>query len=46
LLAASVRAILLSVESNVLRLTDRELQDDVSREVDKLKSLAKNHQLW
>ncbi len=46
LLAASVRAILLSVESNVLRLTDRELQDDVSREVAQLKHLAKNHQQW
>jgi formiminotetrahydrofolate cyclodeaminase len=46
LLTASVRAMLLSVESNALRLTDPQFQDDVSREVDKLKHLAKNHQHW
>ncbi len=46
LLRASVRAILLSVESNALRLTDPEFQDQVRHEVDDLKHLAKNHQPW
>jgi formiminotetrahydrofolate cyclodeaminase len=46
LLAGSVRAMLLSVESNALRLTDREFQDDIAREVENLKQLAKNHQQW
>jgi formiminotetrahydrofolate cyclodeaminase len=46
LLAASIRAILLSVESNALRLTDPEFQDEVRREVEILKHLAKNHQHW
>ena len=46
LLKASVRAILLSVESNALRLTDPEFQDEVRREIDDLKHLAKNNQQW
>lgn len=46
LLRASVRAILLSVESNALRLADREFQDEVRREADQLKHLAINHQEW
>jgi methenyltetrahydrofolate cyclohydrolase len=46
LLAGSVRAMLLSVESNALRLTDREFQDDIAGEVENLKQLAMNHQQW
>jgi formiminotetrahydrofolate cyclodeaminase len=46
LLAGSVRAMLLSVESNALHSTDSELRDQVAREVEILKQLAKNHQQW
>jgi len=46
ILAGSVRALLLSVESNALRLTDRESRDQIAREVDVLKLLARNHQPW
>jgi len=46
LLAGSVRAMLLSVESNALRLTEPEFQENIAREVESLKQLAKNHQQW
>jgi formiminotetrahydrofolate cyclodeaminase len=46
ILAGSVRSMLLSVESNSLRLTDRESRAEVAREVEELKQLAKNHQQW
>jgi formiminotetrahydrofolate cyclodeaminase len=44
LLAGSVHAILLSVESNALGLTDVQLQAEVNCEVESLKQLAKKHQ--
>jgi formiminotetrahydrofolate cyclodeaminase len=46
ILAGSVRSMLLSVESNSLRLTDRESRAEIAREVEELKLLAKNHQQW
>ena len=46
LLAASVRAILLSVESNAQRLADPEFQREVMREVENLRLLAENHHEW
>jgi formiminotetrahydrofolate cyclodeaminase len=46
ILAGSVRSMLLSVESNSLRLTDRESRAQIAREVEELKLLAKNHQQW
>ena len=46
LLAAAVHAILLSVESNALYLTDPELRDEIAREVEILQLLAKKHQQW
>jgi formiminotetrahydrofolate cyclodeaminase len=45
-LAGSVRGILLSVESNALRLADRESREKIAREAEILKLLAKNHQEW
>jgi formiminotetrahydrofolate cyclodeaminase len=44
ILAGSVRSMLLSVESNALRLKDRESRAEIAREVEELKQLAKNHQ--
>ena len=44
ILAGSVRAMLLSVESNALLLKDRESRAEIAREVEQLKQLAKNHQ--
>jgi formiminotetrahydrofolate cyclodeaminase len=46
ILAGSVRSMLLSVESNALRLTNRESRAEIAREVEELKQLAKNHQQW
>ena len=46
LLAGAVRSILLSVESNALHLTDHEFQQEVQREIEALRQLAKNHQRW
>jgi formiminotetrahydrofolate cyclodeaminase len=46
ILAGSVRSMLLSVESNSLRLTNREARAEIAREVEELKQLAKNHQQW
>jgi formiminotetrahydrofolate cyclodeaminase len=46
LLGSSIRGMLLSVESNALRLSDPEFQAQVAREVEILKQLAKNHQQW
>jgi formiminotetrahydrofolate cyclodeaminase len=46
LLGSSIRGMLLSVESNALRLSDPELRDEVARDVEILKQLAKNHQQW
>jgi formiminotetrahydrofolate cyclodeaminase len=46
ILAGSVRSMLLSVESNALRLKDRESRAVIAREVEELKQLAKNHQQW
>jgi formiminotetrahydrofolate cyclodeaminase len=46
LLDASVRAMLLSVESNAKRLADSEFQREVAREIENLKLLAQNHHEW
>jgi methenyltetrahydrofolate cyclohydrolase len=46
LLAASVRAMLLSAEFNARRLADPEFQREVAREVENLKLLAQNHHEW
>lgn len=46
ILAGSLRSMLLSVESNALRVTDRESRAEIAREVDELKQLAKKHQQW
>ena len=46
LLGSSIRGMLLSVESNALRLSDPEFQAQVTREVEILKQLAKKHQQW
>jgi formiminotetrahydrofolate cyclodeaminase len=46
LLAASVRATLLSVESNAQLLSDPEFQREVAHEIENLKLLAENHQEW
>jgi formiminotetrahydrofolate cyclodeaminase len=46
LLAASVRAMLLSAESNAQRLADPGFQREVAREVENLKLLAQNHHGW
>ncbi len=46
LLAASVRAMLLSAELNAQRLADPEFQREVAREAENLKRLAQNHQPW
>jgi formiminotetrahydrofolate cyclodeaminase len=45
-LAGSVRGMLLSVESNALRLADPESREEIAREAEILKLLAKNHQEW
>jgi hypothetical protein len=37
---------LLSVESNALRLNDRESREEIAREAEILKLLATNHQEW
>ncbi|HLK22325.1 MAG TPA: cyclodeaminase/cyclohydrolase family protein [Bryobacteraceae bacterium] len=46
ILAGSLRSMLLSVESNALRVGDRESREAIGREADELKQLAKNHQRW
>jgi formiminotetrahydrofolate cyclodeaminase len=46
LLTASVRAMLLSAESNAQRLADPDFQREVAGEVENLKLLAQNHQPW
>jgi formiminotetrahydrofolate cyclodeaminase len=46
LLKASVRAMLLSAESNTRRLADPEFQREVAREIENLKLLAQNHHEW
>jgi methenyltetrahydrofolate cyclohydrolase len=46
LLAASVRAMLLSAESNAQRLADPDFQREVAREVENLKLVAQNHHEW
>lgn len=46
LLAGAVHGILLSVESNALRLPPGESQDEVKRQMENLKQMAKNHQRW
>ena len=46
LLGGSIQAMLLSVESNAMRLSDAHSQDQVRREVETLAELAKKHQRW
>jgi formiminotetrahydrofolate cyclodeaminase len=46
LLGGSVQAMLLSVNSNALRLSDTQSQDQLRREVETLRELAKKHQRW